>query len=196
MSLKSIATHSSTRTASLMSISTQTDLLPTLSGGPPSASDTDLVTITCSSRFNVSAGAEAVGITQREYTILAVPSGSSGTTNIFSRTGGSAIHPVPLAMMHYRLTEYGNIWGWQAGLGVAANIKSNSSGGSAAEYFFGVGPHVLRTACLSLGVHLGQTQRLAGGYPDGQQVPSAITSPPISTSYKVGYGIALTFSKP
>lgn len=173
------------------------DLLPLLSGSTPSISQKVLATVTCQSRFSVSAGVVFSGITQRQFAITSVPSGSS-TQNIFTRSNSSSFHPMPLAMFSVRLLNFDSkgIWSWTAGFGVAANTKSASSGGSNPEYLIGTGFSILRTIYVSLGADIGQTQYLGGGYKEGQTVPSTITTPPVVTSTKAGLGLAITFSKP
>jgi hypothetical protein len=173
------------------------DLLPLLSGSTPSTSQKVLATVTCQSRFSVSAGVVFSGITQRQFAITSVPSGTS-TQNIFTRSNSSSFHPMPLAMFNVRLLNFDSkgIWSWTAGFGVAANTKSASSGGSNPEYLIGTGFSILRTIYVSLGADIGQTQYLGGGYKEGQVVPSTITTAPVVTSTKAGLGLAITFSKP
>jgi hypothetical protein len=158
-----------------------------------------LVTVKCASPFSLSAGVAFSLIEQREFTIQqsAVSPGSTTTVNKFGYSARSAVHPLPLAMVHMRFREWQqHRYALHATFGVAANVQGTNAGGSNAEYLPGLSFSLFRTMFLTAGVHIGKQASLAGGFRVGDQVPSGIDSPPIQTSYKVGPGFAITFTKP
>ena len=111
----------------------------------------------------------------------------------------SRLHPMPIAMVHLRLADWDNHkFAFHASFGVAGNIKGQESGGSAAEFLPGVALSFWRTMFLTIGPHIGTKAELAGGFKEGDQVPSDITSiqGQVKRSYTVGFGFAVTFTKP
>lgn len=55
---------------------------------------------------------------------------------------------------------------------------------------------LFRTMFVTVGAHIGQVGALAGGYKVGDAVPSSVTAAPVTGSYKVGFGLAFSFTKP
>jgi hypothetical protein len=49
---------------------------------------------------------------------------------------------------------------------------------------------------ITAGVHFGKVSALSGGYNVGDPVPTGVTTAPVTGSYKAGFGLAFTFSKP
>jgi hypothetical protein len=158
-----------------------------------------LITVKCASPFSLSAGVAFSLIEQREFTIQqsAVSPGSTTTVNKFGYSARSAVHPLPLAMVHMRFREWQqHRYAVHATFGVAANVQGTNAGGSNAEYLPGLSFSLFRTMFLTAGLHIGKQASLAGGFRVGDQVPTGIDSPPLQTSYKVGPGFAITFTKP
>lgn len=157
------------------------------------------VTVTCASPFSLSAGVAFSSIEQREFAIVqsAPAAGSTTPVNKFGFSSKSAFHPLPLAMAHMRFYESdSHRYAVHATFGVAANIQGTNAGGSNAEYLPGLSLSLFRTMYLTAGAHIGKQASLAGGFNVGDVVPPGITSPPLQTSYKVGAGFAVTFTKP
>ncbi|HTT32498.1 MAG TPA: hypothetical protein VMH48_02755 [Methylomirabilota bacterium] len=176
------------------------DRLPVFDGQQISTQTHDaFVTVTCTSPFSLSAGVAFSSIEQREFAIVqsAPPAGSTTLVNKFGYSAKSAFHPLPLAMAHMRFYESdSHRYAVHATFGVAANIQGSNAGGSNAEYLPGLSFSLFRTMYLTAGVHIGKQASLAGGFNVGDVVPAGITSPPLQTSYKVGAGFAVTFTKP
>ena len=161
-----------------------------------SASSFELGTMECASPFDVSAGVAFSFVTQREYGIGAVPNSNGSTTNRFVLTSDSSFHPVPIALISARLCEISERVGFGAAFGVAAKIAGTSSGGSAAEYLIGPTVSLYRAIFVTPGVYLSNVAVLGNGYSLGAPVPASVTTPPLQTSYKPGFGLAITFTKP
>ena len=173
-----------------------TDRLPSFDS--TALTQTDLkdpfVTVTCGSPFVVSAGIEFSFL--RTSTFGIVPSGTSGA-NVFGVTETAKISPLPIGMVHGRLGESSDHKvGLYASFGAAAHVQGSASGGSSAEFLTGLSVGLLRTAFLSVGWHLGKVSELSGGYSVGQAVPTGVTTAPVTSSYKSGVGLAVTFTKP
>jgi hypothetical protein len=176
------------------------DRLPVFDGQQISPQTHDaFVTVTCTSPFSLSAGVAFSSIEQREFAIVqsAPASGSTTPVNKFGYASKSAFHPLPLAMAHLRFWESDDHrYAVHATFGVAANIQGSNAGGSSADYLPGLSFSLFRTMYLTAGVHIGKQASLAGGFNVGDVVPTGITTPPLQTSYKVGAGFAVTFTKP
>jgi hypothetical protein len=174
----------------------QYDRLPLFDGQPIVSSDVKdpFVTVNCSSPFSVSAGVELRFLANQTFGL--VPSGSTGS-NVFGVTQDAKTAPLPIGMVHVRLAEWENHrFGLHASSGVGAHLQGSASGGSAAEFLFGFSLSLFRTVFITPGWHYGQVAALGGGYKIGDPVPSGVTTVPVSTSYKSGFGLAFTFTKP
>ena len=174
----------------------QTDRLPSFDG--TALSQTDLkdpfVTVTCASPFTVSAGIEFSFLSNNTFGI--VPSGTSGT-NQFGVTDIAHISPLPIGMVHGRIHEWrDHKIGLYASFGVAAHVQGTGSGGSSAEYLSGLSIALARTIFLTGGWHVGKVSSLNGGYKVGDPVPAGVTTVPVQSAYKSGFGLAVTFTKP
>lgn len=156
------------------------------------------VSVECTSPFSVSAGVAFSTLAEREFNIQAVatPQGSTTTVNQFVLITTSGFHPLPIGMVHVRLWEPYEWFSFQAGFGVAGNIRSQSAGGSDADFLIGPSFALFRTMFLTPGLHLGREVSLGGGYRLGDPVPSNVTTPPLQKSYKAAFGFAVTFTKP
>lgn len=177
------------------------DEAPTLDGGTPTVkTQPAFLTVTCGSPLSVSAGIAFSTIEQKEFAILKSPGGAGNpSVNTFGTINDSRLHPMPMGMVHVRLADWGNHkFALHGSFGVAGNIKGQGSGGSAAEFLPGVGISFWRTMYLSFGPHIGTKSELAGGFKEGDPVPSDITSIQglVKHSYTVGFGFAITFTKP
>lgn len=178
------------------------DESPTLDGGSPTVKTQNaFVTVNCGSPFAVSAGIGFSTIQQKEFAIIKSPGGAGNPSiNIFGSLNDSRLHPMPIGMVHVRLGELGDNhrYAFHASFGVAGNIKDQSSGGSAAEFLPGMSVSFFRTMFLSFGPHIGTKAQLAGGFKEGDPVPSDITTiqGQVKRSYTVGFGFAITFTKP
>lgn len=54
-----------------------------------------------------------------------------------------------------------------------------------------------QTQCVTFpSLDVGKQSQLIGGFKVGDLVPSDVTSPPVASSYKPGFGFAITFTKP
>jgi hypothetical protein len=177
---------------------TRLDLTPGVQSPTPQTMLT--VTVECTSPFSIAAGVVFSTIPDRSFSIAATPvtppTTPPTTQNTFTQTEGSNFHPLPLAMIHVRLVEWNEHLAFYGSFGVAANIRSPTSGGSAAEYLVGPSIGFFRTAFLTAGVHLGNEPNIGNGYTVGGVVPAAVTAVPITTTYRPGFGLGITFTKP
>ena len=173
-----------------------TDQLPDKSAVAPATVLS--VTVECASPFNVSAGVAFSTIPDREYAIqpVATPPGSTTTTNQFALTADSSFHPLALGMVSARLCEPNEIIAFHLSFGLAGNFKSQNAGGSSAEFLIGPSISLFRTMFITPGLHIGRKTVLADGYTVGSPVPSNVTTPPLQSSYKPAFGLAITFTKP
>jgi hypothetical protein len=152
------------------------------------------VTVSCPSPFAVSAGVEMRFLKTSTYGL--VPSGASGT-NQFGTTQDQTTIAMPIALVHVRLAEdSARRIGLFGSVGVAAHLQGSGTSGSAAEYLAGLSFGFFRTMYVTAGAHIGQVSSLAGGYKVGDAVPSGVTTAPVTGSYKVGFGVAFSFTKP
>jgi hypothetical protein len=175
---------------------TRVDLTPATV--PPAPQTVLTVTVECTSPFSISAGVAFSTIPDSVFAIAATPvtPGSTTTQNTITQTTGSNFHPLPLALINIRLHEWNDTFALYGSFGVAANIRQPTSGGSAAEYLFGPSIGLFRTAFITAGVHLGNEASVGGGYSVGAPVPSTLTTVPLNTSYRPGFGLGITFTKP
>jgi ElaB/YqjD/DUF883 family membrane-anchored ribosome-binding protein len=172
------------------------DRLPSFASQPVTLSDAKdpFVTVNCPSPFVISAGVELRFL--KTSTFGLVPSGTSGT-NHFGVTDNQDIIPLPAALAHVRLLEdASNRCGLFGSVGVAAHSQGSGTAGSAAEYLAGLSLGLFRTMFITAGVHFGKVSALSGGYNVGDPVPTGVTTAPVTGSYKAGFGLAFTFSKP
>jgi hypothetical protein len=176
------------------------DRLPFFDGQQMSTQTRDaFVTITCGSPFSISGGVALSFVPQPEFAIVqsATALGATTTVNKFGYSSNSSVSPVPIAMTHLRLLDWGDHrYALHASFGVAANVQGTNGGGSSAGYLPGLALSLFRTMYITSGVYIGKQASLAGGFKVGDVVPSSITSPPIQTAYKAGFGLAITFTKP
>jgi len=177
------------------------DLGPTLEGNDPTTkAQGAFVTVGCSTPFSVTAGVAFSTIEQKEFAIVKSSGGlGKPSVNTFASLNDSHIHPMPMGMVHVRLAEWGrHKYAFHGSFGVAGNIQGQSSGGSSAEFLPSVSISFWRTMYLSLGPHIGTKSALAGGFQEGDPVPSDITTiqGQVKRSYTVGFGFAVTFTKP
>ena len=125
--------------------------------------------------------------------------GAGGTTSVnrFGITSDSNVNPYPIAMAHARLRDWdSNRYALHFSFGIGASVRGQDSGGSSPEFLTGLSLSFLRTIYLTGGLDVGKQSQLIGGFKVGDMVPSDVTSPPVSSSYKPGFGFAITFTKP
>jgi hypothetical protein len=177
-----------------------TDRVVLFDGQTPAQQVKDpLVTVECASPFSISAGVGFSTIEDREFSLVksAPPPGQPNSVLRFGESTRSPVHPMPLAMAHARVYDWdSDKYALHASFGVAAAIKGQNAGGSNAEYLTGLSLSFFRTIYLTGGLHIGQQAKLAGGFNVGDIVPPDITEPPVQKGYKVGFGFAVTFTKP
>lgn len=156
------------------------------------------VSIECTSPFSVSAGVAFSSIREHEFAIqpVATPPGATTTRNEFVATAKSGFHPLPLAVVHARLYEPADWFALYGSFGLAGNLRSESSGGSDAEYLLGPSVGLFRTMFITLGVHIGREVALGAGFAEGDPVPANITAPPLKKAYKPAFGLAITLASP
>jgi hypothetical protein len=185
-------TFSTTKTVTVTF--SRTDRMP----GGSQSQDYPLGIMECASPFNVSAGVLFSFLTQREYGIQAVPNtpGSTNTTNEFVTTSDSSISFQPVALVSARLCELNEKLALGAAFGIGANISGQNSGGSSASFLLGPTLGIFRAVYVTPGLYLGRQTNLGGGFKVGEPVPASITTPPLQTSYKPAFGLAITFTKP
>jgi hypothetical protein len=158
-----------------------------------------LLNIQCSSPFAISGGAAFSTIRNQQFAIVqSTPvTGSTAAVSTFGTTSDSRVNPYPIAMAHGRLCDWNdNRYALHFSFGVGANIQGQSSGGSSPEFLTGLSISFLRTIFLTGGLDVGKESKLAGGFSVGETVPTNVTSTPVSSSYKAGFGFAVTFTKP
>lgn len=173
----------------------KTDKIP---GSTSPTTTTPLVSIECTSPFTVSAGVAFSTIGEHEFAIQPAPvsPGSTTTQNTFVEVNDSGIHPLPLGMIHVRLHESNSRVSWHGSFGLAGNLRSQSAGGSNAEFLIGGSLALFRTVFLTPGLYIGQKTSLGAGFTLNSAVPASITQPPLQKSYKSAFGFAITFTKP
>jgi len=100
-------------------------------------------------------------------------------------------------MVHVRLKDWDeHRYGLHFSFGVGANINGQNAGGSSPEFLTGLSLSFLRTLYLTGALDIAKQPKLSGGFKVGDVVPTDITAPPVSSSYKPGFGFAVTFTKP
>lgn len=193
-----IFNQNASRAISLVTV----DETPTLDGNAPTVKTQDpFLTVTCASPIALSAGVEFSSIRQKEFAIVKSAGSTPGGPSVakFGTLSDSAFHPMPAAYVHARLKESaGHMVGLHATLGVSGNIQGQDSGGSSAEFLTGFSLALWRTIYISAGAHIGTRPELAGGFHEGDLVPSDITTiqGQVKRSYTAGFGFAFSFGKP
>jgi hypothetical protein len=193
-----IFNRNASRAISLVTV----DQSPTLDGKDPTVKVQDaFLTVTCASPVALSAGVAFSSIEQKEFAIVKSPGTTPGGTSVskFGTLSDSSFHPMPAAFVHGRLIESAD---HQVGLhttfGVSGNFQNQSSGGSSAEFLSGLSVGLWRTFYVTAGLHIGTKAELAGGFNEGDLVPSDVTNMQglVKRSYKIGFGLAFSFAKP
>jgi hypothetical protein len=159
----------------------------------------NLLTVTCSSPFSISAGAAFNTIHNPQFAIVKSAPAAGGTTSIntFGITSNSHVNPYPIAMAHGRLYNWSqNRYALHFSFGVGASVSGQNSGGSSPEFLTGLSLSFFRTIFVTGGLDVAKQTQLIGGFMVGGTVPSDVTAPPTSSSYKPGFGFAITFTKP
>jgi hypothetical protein len=172
------------------------DNFPRFSGQPATALTVtgSVVTVTCTTPIAISAGLDISFLKSPSYGF--VPSGTTGA-NEFGITDEGGVNPMAIAMVHWRFIDWDDhSVGLFGSFGTAAHVQSSAAGGSAAEYLSGVSVGFFRTVFITTGWHLGKVSALDGGYKVGDTVPTSVTTVPVTSSYKSGFGLAITFTKP
>ena len=156
------------------------------------------VTAQCTSPISLSAGVVFSTIPDSEFGIAATPAtaGTAAPTDVVTQTYGSNFHPLPLALANVRFYEPNDHVAFYWSFGVAANIRDQTSGGSAAEYLLGPSIGLFRTFIITAGAHFGSRASVGGGYAVNSTIPSTVTTVPINTNYTAGFGLGITFTKP
>jgi hypothetical protein len=156
-----------------------------------------LLNVNCSSAFAVSAGVAFSLIKNPQFAIVqtAPPSGSTTPGSIFGATSNSAINPYPVALAHARLKDW-NDNRYAVHYSFGAGVNPAGSNGTNPDFLTGFSLSFLRTIFLTGGLDVGKQSSLAGGFRLGDTVPSGVTTVPTSSSYKAGFGFAITFTKP
>jgi hypothetical protein len=173
------------------------DLTPTLQGNPPTIkAQNAFVTVSCGTPFAVSAGIGFHTIEQKQFAIVQSPDGKGGTVNTFGVTSDSNVTPVALALVHVRLAEWDrHKYSFYGTLGVGGSVQ-NQSNSSPVQFLPGVSVSFWRTMYITLGPDIGNKTSLGGGFKVGDVVPSGVTSVPTATSHAIGFGFAISFTKP
>lgn len=158
----------------------------------------NLLVVTCSSPFAISAGAAFSTIHNQQFAIVkSAPTTGTTSVNTFGVTSDSRINPYPIALAHARLKDWAqNRYAFHYSFGIGASVKGQDSGGSNPEFLTGLSISFLRTIYLTAGLDIGKQSKLIGGFKVGDTVPSDVTSAPVSSSYKPAFGFAITFTKP
>ena len=177
------------------------DLGPTLDGKDPEVkAQGAFVTVSCGTPFSISAGVGFSTIRQQEFAIVKSSGGTGNpSVNTFGVINDSRITPMPMVMANVRLYDWDHHkYAFHGSFGISGNLQNQSSGGSAAEFLPAGTFSFWRTMYVSLGPQIGTKSELAGGFSVGQQVPSDITTinGQVKRSRTVGFGFAITFTKP
>jgi hypothetical protein len=194
---KAVFNFNSSIAVSLVSV----DEKPTLDGTAPTAKSQDpFLTVTCASRISISAGAGFSTILQKGFAIVKSAGGPNGASvNKFGALSDSRFNPMPMALANVRLFEsQGHLVAVHASVGVAGNLQGQASGGSSAAFLLGPSLSFARAVFLTVGLHIGTKDELAGGFKENDPVPSDITTiqGQVKRSYTRGFGFAISFSKP
>ena len=175
------------------------DLTPTLQGNDPTVkAQGAFVTVSCGTPFAVSAGVGFHNIEQKQFAIVQSPDGKGGVINTFGTTSDSKVTPVALALVHVRLSEWDrHKFAFYGSLGIGGSLQ-NQSNSSPVQFLPGVSVSFWRTMYLTFGPEIGNQTSLTGGFKVGDTVPSGVTSinSVTQTSHAVGFGLAISFTKP
>jgi hypothetical protein len=159
----------------------------------------NLLTVACSSPFSISAGAAFNTIQNPQFAIVKSAPAAGGTTsvNTFGTTSNSHINPYPIAMAHGRLYDWDqHRYALNFSFGVGVSVSGQNAGNSSAEFLTGLSLSFFRTIYVTGGLDIAKQSQLIGGFKVGETVPSDVSSAPVSSSYKPGFGFAITFTKP
>lgn len=175
------------------------DLTPTLQGNDPTIkAQAAFVTVSCGTPFAVSAGVGFHNIEQKQFAIVQSPDGKGGVINTFGTTSDSEVTPVALALVHVRLSEWDrHKFAFYGSLGVGGSLQ-NQSNSSPVQFLPGISVSFWRTMYLTFGPEIGNKTSLTGGFKVGDTVPSGVTTINSVTqaSHAVGFGLAISFTKP
>jgi hypothetical protein len=175
---------------------TRTDRMP---GSTATNAETVLsVSVECTSPFTVSAGVAFSSIPAHQFALQSTPATppATGTVNEIVLTNNSNFHPLVIGMVHSRFYELNETVAFHASFGMSGNFQSQSAGGSSVGFLLGPSVSLFRTMFFTPGLYFGNKTIVGGGYNVGETVPSTVTTVPLETSYRPGFGFAITFTKP
>lgn len=178
------------------------DVTPTLDDAASTGKSSQIqnfMTITCTTPFAASAGVELVTVIRnQEFGIIKAPGGPNNTSiNKYGYVTDEPVHAIPIVVASMRAIEFHNkVYALHYSLGVAGNIQSQGSGGSSVEFLPGGSISFFRTMFLTFGPHIGYKPVLAGGVKVGDTVATDVATPQVTKTTAVGFGIAITFTKP
>ncbi len=152
------------------------DRTPLFDQQAPTAQPKDnILVVQCGSRFSVTAGVALSAVPNAEFAIVkgTPETGSQAAVNRFDLLADPSVHPVPMAIAHFRLRESMNhIAGVHLSFGVGVNARSQSSGGSSPEFLIGPTLSLARTLFVTIGADVGKRTDLTGGFNPKDKVPS------------------------
>ena len=146
----------------------------------------EITTVVCSSPISVSAGFGFSSIDEREYVFVesTKPAASGAPTKIsrFGYKNQSGFRPLPVLLVNTRVWEPADGFAVHATAGAAVDVKTGAAG-TDIEYIIGPSFSFWRSLFFTLGLHVGRSSTLTGGFAVDQEVPEGVTNPPVTKNW-------------
>ena len=138
-------------------------------------------------------GVLAHGVRSYGVNITKTGTGSNGqatSQNTVAVTGDPSVQVIPFGFfnIYYAGTRKANM-NFQLGVGVNPNLSS-----ARLEYFASPLAFSWHDVYFSPGVHIGQHERISGGFVVGDVLPSSMTKVPLSWTYYTGFGFSISYN--
>lgn len=169
----------------------------------PGADDSrqQVLTVVCSSPLTVTAGFgfssmdESVpALVQSKKTVNDPVTGQAATQVVseFGYSNRSSFRPLPVVLLNTRAWEPSDLFALDLSAGAAVDVATGQSG-TDLELVLGPTASFNRTFFLTLATHVGRVTTLAGGFSEGDEVPSGVSAPPVRKTWKTAVAVLATW---
>lgn len=158
----------------------------------------EILTVVCSSPLSTSGGAGVSSLDENTIAFVASTKTATGSqpavANIsrFGFTDRSTYRLLPLVLINTRVWEPNETFSLHGSAGVAVNLNTGAVG-TDVDYVFGPSVAFRRSLFMTVGWHFGRVANLAGGFKEGEEVPTLLSAPPVEKARATGAIFAMTF---
>lgn len=151
-----------------------------------------LVTVECLPAVSLSGGVAVSGHNVQDFEFTTFSDGAGGSYNGFGVTNRGGHNVRAIALLNTRLGTFTNEGAWALHLS-AGTVLDGGTTGTQLGYVFGPSISVNDHLWLTGGVEYLKLPRLAGGFSEGDPVPEDVATPPVESSWRQSWFLAVTF---